>query len=128
MKSRRLWIALAILLLITVVSLGNQTIYHEMVTLLTEQLSRAIAAATVGDHTACSYWMQIFEREAERRLPFFNMTTSHHEVDEFMSTLTRAKTLLDQQNLADFLVEADQLQTRLAHIDASEQLLWDNIL
>ena len=61
-------------------------------------------------------------------VPFLNMTTSHHEVDELLVALARGITCLEQQRLEDFYVEAAELLQKIEHIYDSECIKWDNIL
>ena len=63
-----------------------------------------------------------------RLLPFLNMTTSHHEVDELMLVLSRSMACLELGQTGEFLVEAAELLEKIEHIDMSERIRWDNIL
>ena len=115
MKLKRLWCAIAVLLLLSLASGYNEMQYREISSRLDACLREVIALVQKGSLE-------------EAVLPFLNMTTSHHEVDELMLALSRAMACLRLGREQEFLVEAAELLQKIEHIDMSERIRLDNIL
>ena len=128
MKLKRLWCALIVLALLTAGSLFNEKKYQDLSTELDTTLRDAVTAVRRGNIKQGERGMRAFQDKVDGYLPFLNMTTSHHEVDELLVALARGITCLEQQRLEDFYVEAAELLQKIEHIYDSECIKWDNIL
>ncbi len=128
MKLKRLWCAIAVLLLLSLASGYNEMQYREISSRLDACLREVIALVQKGSLEEAVVQVEAFEAQVEGVLPFLNMTTSHHEVDELMLALSRAMACLRLGREQEFLVEAAELLQKIEHIDMSERIRLDNIL
>ena len=128
MKLKRFWGAVAVLLLLSLASVWNEGCYRSISSRMDACLREAVALVREGELEEGMRQMEAFERQANGLLPFLNMTTSHHEVDELMLVLSRSMACLELGQTGKFLVEAAELLEKIEHIDMSERIRWDNIL
>ena len=95
MKLKRFWGAVAVLLLLSLASVWNEGCYRSISSRMDACLREAVALVREGELEEGMRQMEAFERQANGLLPFLNMTTSHHEVDELMLVLSRSMACLE---------------------------------
>lgn len=125
---KRLWISLAILLVIFAGALGNIYYVARISNCLVTGLNHAEACAEAGNWPQA----QIFTRQAQaqwdRYCPYLYMTQCHGTTDEINTGFREVLECIQWQTVPEYSAANGVLIAEVEHLAEMEDLTWENLL
>ncbi len=124
---KRLWIAFLILAAVTALCIGSLFSLRSTIATLREQLTAAETAVKAGDLEDAMVKTRAFRAGCEKADDTFDVLSRHEQTLPLQQSSYRLLTLLEQQAVEEYLLEAAQCRFYLEELLAEEEPLFGNV-
>lgn len=124
---KRLWIALTLMLAITLASIGDICYLTGTIRTITGELDSALSAAREEDWDASFQLLSQARQTYDSAESMFSVTINEKQLDEVCSNFARAEEGSRTDDHAGYLVELSGLRESVDDLLRSETLTWGNL-